>query len=130
MIENAWTSISEMVDNFYPILKLFPILKVFLLKMRWDNLQKIKEVKCPLMFVSGDKDTFVPTEMTQRLYGEYAGKKRELYVVKAGNHNNTWVVGGDVYVNKLRTFIASHRQDSSVTHQEKKIAPYKRHLAK
>lgn len=32
--------------------------------MRWDNTEKIKQVKCPILFVSGDRDTFVPTEMT------------------------------------------------------------------
>jgi fermentation-respiration switch protein FrsA (DUF1100 family) len=127
IIENAWTSISEMVDIFYPVLKLFPIVKVFMLKMRWDNLQKIKTVTCPLMFVSGDRDTFVLTEMTQRLYDEYAGKKRDLYVVKGGNHNNTWVVGGEMYINKLRQFIAAHRQDSEVK-VEKKVAPYKQRI--
>lgn len=41
VLENTWTSISGMVDNFYPIMAMFPILKVFMIRMKWDNLSNI-----------------------------------------------------------------------------------------
>lgn len=109
VIENTFTSMSDMCDDRYPILKIFPILKTILLKIRWDNLDQIQKVNCPILFIAGDMDTFVPMLMTQRLHAAYIGKKRELWIIKGGNHNNTWEMGQESYVARLRMFIAKHR---------------------
>ena len=52
----------------FPFLKLLGPIKNKMIKINWDSLSKVRKVNCPLLFISGDKDTFVPTEMTQRLY--------------------------------------------------------------
>ncbi len=57
-----------MADALFPFLKLIPSIKRRMLKINWDSLGKVDKVNCPILFVSGDKDSFVPTEMTQRLY--------------------------------------------------------------
>ena len=70
-----------MAAERFPILKMLPVLQR-LITMRWDNLMTIKNVKVPLMFVGGDRDTFVPVEMTNLLYEQHFGKKRELLIIK------------------------------------------------
>jgi hypothetical protein len=68
IIENTFTSIPDMADSMFPFLKLLGPIKNKMIKINWDSLSKVRKVNCPLLFISGDKDTFVPTEMTQRLY--------------------------------------------------------------
>lgn len=64
IIENTFTGISEMAEVLFPLLGLVRSLKEKMLRIHWDNLKQVKHISCPLLFVSGDKDTFVPTEMT------------------------------------------------------------------
>ena len=68
VIENTFTSISEMAQSLFPFFKRMPWLLKFMLKMKWDNLTCVKRMKTPVMFISGDQDTFVPTSMTVKLH--------------------------------------------------------------
>lgn len=94
-----------MADTLFPFLKLIPRIKKLMLKINWDSLSKVKKItNCPVLFVSGDKDTFVPTEMTRRLYSACGSKQKEIWVVPGGNHNDTWMVAGEAYIIKLKAF--------------------------
>lgn len=68
IIENTFTSISEMADSIFPFFKQLPWLKRLMLKLNWDSLACVKSMKTPVLFITGDRDNFVPTEMTVRLY--------------------------------------------------------------
>ena len=59
--------------------------------------------------MTGDLDTFVPTEMTRKLFNACVSSQKELWVVKGGNHNDTFMVAGDEYVVRLQSFFKSHR---------------------
>lgn len=102
LIENTFTGISEMADTLFPMLKLIPSVKKRMLRVHWDNIAKIKKVKCPILFISGSIDTFVPTEMTERLFAACSSKSKTLWIVPGGNHNDTWLVGGKDYVEKIK----------------------------
>lgn len=65
IIENTFTGISEMADQLFPFLKLVPWLKQQMLKVHWDSLDKVAQINCPVLFVTGDLDSFVPTHMTK-----------------------------------------------------------------
>jgi hypothetical protein len=45
-----------------------------------------------------------------------------LLVIKGGNHNNTWKLGGETYVNKLRMFIAKNRDYKETKATKSKLA--------
>lgn len=61
---------SDMAVVLFPFLKFLGPLKDTMLKVRWDNLEQIKKVTCPILLISGDKDKLTPTEMTRRLFLE------------------------------------------------------------
>ena len=65
-----------------------------MLKVHWDSLGKVAQINCPVMFVTGDLDSFVPTHMTKQLHDKCGSAKKELWVVQGGNHNDTWMVAG------------------------------------
>jgi len=62
IIENTFTSISDMVDLiFYPPISTF---KNLVLTISWNSLTLMPLITLPVLLVSGDQDELVPTHMT------------------------------------------------------------------
>lgn len=57
---------------------------------RFDNLGKLKHVRCPLLLIHGTADEVIPLWHGQALYGAYQGKKTALWLKGLG-HNNVHV---------------------------------------
>ena len=57
ILENTFTSISDMVDIMFPFL--VPI-KEYVLKIGWDTNELVPKITAPLLFVMGKKDEIVP----------------------------------------------------------------------
>lgn len=65
IVESTFTSISDMANQVFPFLANLPCgLKEKMTKLQWKSIDKVPEIKFPLLYISGDKDTFVPTWMT------------------------------------------------------------------
>lgn len=41
VIENTWTSFTEVADQLFALFQIFPFLKKLILTIKWDNLQVI-----------------------------------------------------------------------------------------
>lgn len=98
-----------MADALFPVLKLIPYIKSKMLRVNFDSLTKVKLVTLPIIFISGSIDTFVPTEQTVKLHKACSSTDKELWVVPGGNHNDTWLVAGESYILKLKSFFSKHR---------------------
>ena len=107
ILENTFTSISEMTDKLFPFFKMIPDLKKKLLKMNWDSFSLIKKVKLPVLFVTGDKDEIVPSGMSQKLHIACQSPVKEIMVVEGGTHNDTWLKAGDSYGQRISQFIST-----------------------
>ena len=57
ILENTFTSISDMVDIMFPFLA--PI-KEYVLKIGWNTNELVPKITAPLLFVMGKKDEIVP----------------------------------------------------------------------
>lgn len=68
VIENTFTSIGDMAETLFPFFRSVPWLKRIMLKVNWNSEECVKTMKTPVMFISGDQDTFVPTFMTYKLH--------------------------------------------------------------
>lgn len=103
IVENTFTSISDMADTMFPFLK--PI-KPFVLRIGWYSDKLIEDVQVPTFFVTGDEDEIVPYEQTVRLH-EMANETRfkDLYLVKGGSHGDTFLKEPKIYLTKLDRFI-------------------------
>ncbi len=53
-----------MVDNIFPFLKYF---KKLILRIYWPSDQRIKEIKIPILIITGTEDEIVPTNNAQKL---------------------------------------------------------------
>lgn len=65
--------------------------------MNWDSHTLIKKVNLPVLFVTGDRDEIVPTEMSLKLHDACPSLVKEIMVVEGGTHNDTYVKAGDSY---------------------------------
>ena len=70
----------------------------------YDNLGKIDKLKVPLLIIHGSDDEIIPVEMGRRLYAA-AREPKELYIIPGAHHNDTYVVGGQDYFERLKSFI-------------------------
>jgi hypothetical protein len=98
IIESAFTNSSDMAKLFAP----------FMFDWRpsipYDNLGKIDQVKVPVFVIHGSDDEIIPVDMGRRVFAA-AKDPKELYIIPGAHHNDTYVVGGRVYFEKLKSFI-------------------------
>ena len=84
-----------MVDRLMPSVS---FLKDFILKIKWDSNNKIKDLTQPILFISGDSDELVPTDHMKKLYLlAEKSQNKEFYSVPFGTHNDTWEKAGMHY---------------------------------
>jgi hypothetical protein len=74
------------------------------LPANYDNLTKISRLQIPKLIVHGDQDEIVPFAMGQKLFGA-AKRPKDLYPIRGAGHNDTYLVGGETYFNRLATFV-------------------------
>lgn len=69
-----------------------------LVAYRFDSLAKIPRVTAPLLIVHGDADELVPFSMGERLRdAARASRSVAFHRVAGGDHNSSWVTGGEPY---------------------------------
>mmetsp|Transcript_9327 Transcript_9327/g.14374 ORF Transcript_9327/g.14374 Transcript_9327/m.14374 type:complete len:396 (+) Transcript_9327:162-1349(+) len=107
MVENTFLSISKMVDAIMPLVA---PLKGFILRIGWDSERLLPKTKVPVLFLAGDRDELVPHAHMQQLHRLSPSELSQLYVIKNGTHNDTWMKGGKMYWIRLRQFMATAQQ--------------------
>jgi len=72
----------------------------WVISQKFDAIDKITQVRMPVLFVHGAADRFVPARFSQALYDAARSPKR-LLVVEGATHNNSMRVGSDEYRDAL-----------------------------
>lgn len=108
IIESAFTSTKDMSNIMFPM-----SLISFLLPAHYNNLDKIKEISIPKLFIHGENDEIVPFEMGKRLFNG-SKEPKQFYAIKDSGHNDTYVLGGDRYFKTLADFAYNPQLDKSV----------------
>lgn len=112
---SVWDEFKHKLKDEYG-LPAFPILPVTSLytqmKVDWNfkeasSLEQIKKSKLPMFFIHGDKDTYVPTWMVNKLYEAKQGEK-ELWIVPGVEHANAYWDYTDEYVAKTNQFVSKY----------------------
>lgn len=70
------------------------------------NYQKIADIKAPILFIHGVNDKTIPIWHGKYLYN-LAKSPKHFFPVEGANHNNVMVVGGNKYLEAIRSFAAS-----------------------
>jgi fermentation-respiration switch protein FrsA (DUF1100 family) len=75
IVENTFTSISDTIDHIMPYLSYF---KKLILRISWNSVDRISNIRVPILFIVGVNDKVVPTSHASRLYdtAKYASFKQ------------------------------------------------------
>jgi fermentation-respiration switch protein FrsA (DUF1100 family) len=98
IIESAFTNSSEMARL------IIPFMFDWRPRVPYDNLGKIDKLKVPLLIIHGTDDEIIPVDMGRRLFAA-ARDPKELFIIPGAHHNDTYLVGGKPYFDKLKSFI-------------------------
>lgn len=93
VLESAFTSTFRVMTQ----VRLMPFDK-------FSNLEKMSQVKCPVLVVQGTADRMIPFSHGQKLFAAAPEPKRRLWVEGAG-HNDVAETAGDAYWQALREFL-------------------------
>lgn len=82
VLESPFSSLKTLGNQKMPYL-----LPSLILKFHFNNLEKINNVQCPILFIHGDDDDLIPYSHTQMLFDGFKGKKK-FVLIKHGGHND------------------------------------------
>lgn len=76
-----------------------------LLTQRFESLQKVPQLKLPVLFIHGTWDKRVPYRMAEQLYAS-APQPKQLLLIPGGEHNNVGGIGWVKYRDAVTAFVA------------------------
>ncbi|MBC1935860.1 alpha/beta hydrolase [Listeria grandensis] len=74
-----------------------------------SSMDQLTKSELPVLFIHGEKDTFVPTDMVYPLYNNYQGEK-ELYTIPDAGHGMSLAYDLPNYQEKVKSFLGKHVQ--------------------
>jgi hypothetical protein len=100
IVECTFTSIREMAgyQKFYNLLPLD-----FIVNQKFDSINKIANIKIPLLVVHGVEDKTVPSFMGEALYNK-AKQPKKLWLVDNAGHNNIGDIAKEKYFQTMQIF--------------------------
>jgi uncharacterized protein len=99
IVQSSFTNVRAMARRMFAI----PLVE-FLAKSRFDSLEKIREVRAPILIVHGTRDDVVPFAMGQELFAAAPAPKR-FHPIEGAGHNNVLEAGGENYLACLKAFV-------------------------
>jgi uncharacterized protein len=99
ILEAPFTSIRDMARIALPFLPIGPFLRT-----KYDNLDKIKKLRAPILVLHGDRDEIVPFDQGKQIFAAAPGPKA-FYAIPGSGHNDTYIAGGEAYFQSLKEFI-------------------------
>lgn len=97
VIESTFTSAHTIARLLVP----FPLPS---LPVEYDSLSKIGQLEVPLLALHGERDKLIPFAEGRALF-EAAPEPKVWHPIPGAGHNDTYLVGGDAYFQRLATFV-------------------------
>lgn len=100
IVQSSFTSIGDMAR------RVMPFAPRFLLRTKMNSLERIGRVQCPKLFIHSRTDEIAPFEMGRRLF-DAASEPKHFYIIERASHNETNIIGGAQYFDRINHFIQS-----------------------
>ena len=107
------------VFNHKTHLPAFPLLNIFNMytksvykfdMKKADASVQVKKSKTPILFIHGDKDSFVPTENVHKLYAAAPEGLKQIYIAKDAEHAMSYPSNEIEYERQLNLFLKNYIQ--------------------
>ena len=105
IVQSSFTSARAMARRMFAI----PLI-AYVVKSRFDSLQKIRDVHAPILIVHGTRDEVVPLRMGQQVFA-VAPEPKRFYPIQGAGHNDVLEVGGVSYLTCLQRFVAESARE-------------------
>jgi len=89
----------------------YPFVPGGLLRLELDNLSRARQLTIPLLVFHGTADIIAPIAMGEAIAA--AGHAEELVRIDDAGHNDTYVLGGDAYRDRLHAFWRNYLKGDS-----------------
>lgn len=101
VLQSTFTNAWDMAKTIMPVGLLQPLTGV-----RFDSSSIIPTIRCPKLFIHGNRDEIVPFRLGRRLF-DLAQPPKEFYEVPDAGHNDLIDIAGTEYMDRMRAFLAS-----------------------
>lgn len=99
ILRSPFTSLADVGRVHYPIL---PVR--WLLRDQFASVNRIANVRSPVLILAGDRDSIVPLDLSRRLF-EKAAAPKEMVVVEWADHNDRELLNGDQLIGATLRFL-------------------------
>lgn len=98
VLEGTFANVPAMAHEIIPLVpRWYPT------GSRFDNVQKVGELRAPLLMIHAEHDHIVPPGQGRSVFAA-ARQPKEFYVVRGAGHNDTREVGGRAYLTHVAEF--------------------------
>lgn len=100
VLRSPFTSLTDVGRFHYTYL---PV--AWLLRDRFDTLDRISRIRVPLLVIAGDRDRVVPASQSRRVY-DAANEPKSLLIVRDADHNDAVLLAGRDMLAAILLFLA------------------------
>jgi fermentation-respiration switch protein FrsA (DUF1100 family) len=100
VLRSPFTSLLDMARLHYPFVAMAPPIPD-----RFDSLERIGRVRCPILIIAGASDRIVPLRLSQRLYAA-APDPKQFLLVPGADHNDFALLAGRELIEGVVRFVA------------------------
>jgi len=101
VLVSPFTSVSDMSRLAFPWLPVS-----WLLKDKYNTLNRIPDVHCPLLILHGAQDELIPVSHGTKLF-EAAAEPKRFHALPQAGHNDTFEAGGEDYWSAIEGFLTA-----------------------
>jgi uncharacterized protein len=99
ILRSPFTSLTDTGRHHYPFLPVG-----LLLTDRYASIDRIGEVRCPLLVIAGDRDGVIPVAQSRRLF-EAAREPKRLAIIERADHNDYELLAGKRMLDAITEFL-------------------------
>ena len=100
VLRSPYTSLVDVGRRAYPMLPVN-----LLLTDRFASLDRIANVKCPVLVIAGTRDSIVPADLSKRLFEATPGPKKKLLMIDGADHNDYELLAGTELIDAVVAFL-------------------------
>ena len=107
ILRSPFPSLVEVGELHYPFL---PVR--WLLRDRFATIDRVAQIRCPLLVIAGDRDRVIPLAQSRRLY-EAADRPKTLTIIRGADHNDEALLSGTEMIEAIVRFLRDISRDKT-----------------